>query len=68
MQLYPAHAAEALEFNKVCDLLKLKCRTDAAHERVENIRFHTTLLHMQRELEQTNECKPNKKNVPLKII
>ena len=21
MQLYPAHAAEALEFNKVCDLL-----------------------------------------------
>ena len=57
MQLYPAHAAEALEFNKVCYLLKLKCRTDAAHERVENIRFHTTLLHMQRELEQTNEYK-----------
>ena len=55
MQLYPANAAEILEFNKVCDLLKLKCRTDAARERVENIRFHTRLDHMERELQQTNE-------------
>ena len=57
MQLYPAHAAEALEFNKICELLKHKCRTDAARERVENIRFHTTLVHMERELLQTNEFK-----------
>jgi len=57
MQLYPAHAAESLEFNKVCDLLLLKCRTDAARERVVNIRFHTTLNHMERELQQTNEYK-----------
>lgn len=57
MQLYPAHAAEALEFNKIVDLLLHKCRTDAARERVVNIRFHTRLDHMQRELLQTNEFK-----------
>ncbi|MCD6012452.1 MAG: mismatch repair protein MutS [Flavipsychrobacter sp.] len=57
MQLYPAHAAEALEFNKVCSLLLQKCRTDAARERVENIRFHTRMDHMERELHQTNEFK-----------
>ena len=57
MQLYPAHAAEALEFNKVSYLLKGKCRTDAARERVENIRFHTRLDHMERELQQTSEFK-----------
>lgn len=57
MQLYPAHAAEALEFNKVCSLLLQKCRTDAARERVENIRFHTRMDHMERELNQTNEFK-----------
>jgi len=57
MQLYPVHTAEALEFNKIADLLKQKCRTDAARERVENIRFHTTLVHMERELLQTSEYK-----------
>ncbi len=57
MQLYPAHAAEALEFNKVCDLLLQKCRTDAARERVENIRFHTRMDHMERQLLQANEFK-----------
>ncbi|MCW3123371.1 MAG: mismatch repair protein MutS [Flavipsychrobacter sp.] len=57
MQLYPAHAAEALEFNKVCDLLLHKCRTDAARERVVNIRFHTRMDHMEKELQQTNEFK-----------
>ncbi len=57
MQLYPAHAVEALEFNKVCDLLRLKCRTDAARERVANIRFHIHITYMERELNQTNEFK-----------
>jgi DNA mismatch repair protein MutS2 len=57
MQLYPAHAAEALEFNKICDLLLHKCRTDAARERVVNIRFHTRLDHMERELQQASEYK-----------
>jgi len=57
MQLYPAHAAEALEFNKICDLLLQKCRTDAAREMVVNIRFHTHKEHMERELLQANEFK-----------
>jgi DNA mismatch repair protein MutS2 len=57
MQLYPANAAESLEFNKVCALLMQKCRTDAARERVANIRFHTRLDHMERELLQANEFK-----------
>jgi DNA mismatch repair protein MutS2 len=57
MQLYPANAAESLEFNKISDLLKQKCRTDAARERVLNIRFHTRLDHMERQLQQTNDYK-----------
>ena len=57
MQLYPAHAANSLEFNKICDLLLHKCRTDAARERVVNIRFHTRLDHVARDLQQTNEFK-----------
>jgi DNA mismatch repair protein MutS2 len=62
MQLYPASAAESLEFNKICGLLLLNCRTDAARERVENIRFHTRADHMERELQQTNEYKNILKN------
>ena len=57
MQLYPASAIESLEFNKVCELLMHKCRTDAARERVENMRLHIRLDHMQREMVQTNEFK-----------
>lgn len=55
MQLYPAHAAEALEFNKVARLLKLKCRTDAARTRVDEIRFHTRIEYVERALQQTYE-------------
>ncbi len=55
MLLYPAHAANALEFNKICDLLLNKCRTDAARERIANIRFHTRIEHVKRDLGQTNE-------------
>ncbi len=55
MQLYPAHAAEALEFDKVRELLKAKCRTDNAKERVEELRFHTKLEYVARELQQTDE-------------
>jgi DNA mismatch repair protein MutS2 len=55
MQLYPAHAAEALEFNKICQLLKQKCRTDAARERVEQLRFHTRIEYVEKALRQTEE-------------
>ncbi len=57
MQLYPAHAAEALEFNKVCRLLKQKCRTDLAREHVDEIRFHTRIDYVEKALEQTSEFK-----------
>ena len=57
MQLYPATAAESLEFDKVRELLGHKCRTDAARTRVAEMRFHTRMDHMQKELQQTNEFK-----------
>jgi len=57
MQLYPANAAEALEFHKIRDLLLHKCRTDAARERVANIRFHTHKNHAERDLLQAYEYK-----------
>ena len=57
MQLYPAHAATALEFNKITELLKQKCRTDAAKERVTEMRFHSKLDFVERALHQTNEFK-----------
>ncbi len=55
MQLYPAHAREALEFDKVCLLLKHKCRTDSAREQVENLRFHTRMDYLEKALKQTHE-------------
>lgn len=57
MLLYPAHAADALEFSKVAQLLKLKCRTDAARERVESLRFHTRIEYVEKALVQTREYK-----------
>lgn len=55
MQLYPAHAAELLEFSKVSALLQQKCRTDAARERVAQLRFHTKMEYVQNALLQTEE-------------
>lgn len=55
MQLYPAHAAEALEFTKVARLLKQKCRTDSARQRVDEMRFHTRIEYVDKALQQTSE-------------
>jgi DNA mismatch repair protein MutS2 len=55
--LYPANADESLEFNKIRNLLMQKCRTDAARDRVESIRFHTHKDHAGRDLLQTHEYK-----------
>lgn len=57
IQLYPERAVEALEFDKIRNLLHKKCRTDAAHDYVDNIRFHTRLEYLQKELQQTHEYK-----------
>lgn len=57
IQLYPERAAEALEFDKIRALLHKKCRTDAAHEFVDSLRFHTRLEYVEKELQQTHEYK-----------
>lgn len=57
IQLYPERAIEALEFNKIQQLLHSKCRTDAARDYVDNMRFHTRLEYVQKELQQTHEYK-----------
>lgn len=52
---YPAQALDQLEFNKIRQLLLLKCRTDAAQKRVESLRFHTRLEYVEMALQQTLE-------------
>ncbi len=54
---YPAQALEQLEFNKIKSLLHHKCRTDAAHTYVDQIRFHTRFDYLERNLLQTLEYK-----------
>lgn len=54
---YPAQALDQLEFNKIRQLLLSKCRTDAAKNRVENLRFHTRLDYVEMALKQTSEYK-----------
>lgn len=55
MQLYPAHAAEALEFDKIKNLLLQKCRTDLAKERVTDLKLNTRIEYVERALLQTEE-------------
>lgn len=55
MQLYPAHAADALEFDKIQQLLAEKCRTDDARRYVAGIRFHTRIEYVRRVLTETHE-------------
>ncbi len=57
MQIYPAHAADALEFGKIQQLLLQKCRTDAARERVSALKFQTRQETIERALGQTAEYK-----------
>lgn len=57
MQIYPAHAADALEFGKIQQLLLGKCRTDAARERVAALKFQTRPETIERALSQTWEFK-----------
>ena len=57
MLLYPAHARESLEFDKICLLLTQKCRTDIARESVGGLRFHTRMDYVAKALQETNEYK-----------
>ncbi len=55
MLLYPKNALESLEFNKIRALLIEKCRTDSARNRVNEMRFHTKLEYISKELNETKE-------------
>lgn len=55
MNLYPARAVEALEFHKIVQLLELKCRTQAAKERVQQLKFQTKSEVIEKALLQTEE-------------
>lgn len=57
MNLYPAHAPDALEFDKVKDYVTKHTRSDAARERVAAMRFMTRMETVQRALDQTAEYK-----------
>ncbi len=57
LQVYPAHAADALEFNKVRELLLAKCRTDEARGRVAAMRFMSRAELIEKALKQTAEFK-----------
>lgn len=57
MQIYPAQAAEGLEFHKIQQLLLQKCRTDAARERVNALKFQSRLETIEKALHQTAEYK-----------
>ncbi|HTN45572.1 MAG TPA: hypothetical protein VL098_04440 [Flavipsychrobacter sp.] len=57
MHLYPARAAEALEFHRIVQLLQDKCRTDAAKERAARLKFQTKIEYLEKALLQTEEYK-----------
>ena len=55
LQLYPANAGDSLEFSKVKQLLLEKCRTDAAKERVRELKINSRLDFIEKALLQTSE-------------
>lgn len=55
MQLYPAHAAEALEFDKIRALLLQYCRSAEAKRRVEGMKYQDRLPVIRLSLAQTEE-------------
>jgi DNA mismatch repair protein MutS2 len=57
LQIYPAQAAEGLEFHKIQQLLLQKCRTDAARERVTGLKFQSRMETIEKALKQTAEFK-----------
>jgi DNA mismatch repair protein MutS2 len=55
MKLYPESAAVQLEFDKIKDLLHEKCRSEYAKSRASELRIHTRLEFIERELKQSHE-------------
>ena len=57
MKCYPESAYTQLEFTKIKELLALKCRTQLAKEKANNLRVHTVIEYITLELQQTHEYK-----------
>ncbi|HVK98059.1 MAG TPA: hypothetical protein VM368_09580, partial [Flavisolibacter sp.] len=57
MKLYPESATFQLEFDKIKNLLLLKCRSEYAKTKAEELRIHTKKEFIDRELKQTHEHK-----------
>ena len=57
MKCFPESAFTQLEFDKIKNLIELNCRNDYAKRKVQQLRIHTRLEYIQRELQQTYEFK-----------
>ncbi len=55
MKLFPESAYYQLEFEKIKDLLVHFCQSELARERARELRIHTRLDFVERELKQTHE-------------
>lgn len=55
MKFFPESALTQLEFDKIKDLLSQHCRTEHAKDKAANLRIHTRLEYIQKELQQANE-------------
>ncbi|MBD0368714.1 MAG: DNA mismatch repair protein MutS, partial [Flavisolibacter sp.] len=55
MRLYPESAAVQLEFDKIKNFLKEKCRSEYAKTKAEELRIHTKKEFIERELRQSFE-------------
>ena len=57
MKFFPENALTSLEFEKIKHLLLAHCRTELAKSFVQQLRVHTKIEFIQKEISQTNEFK-----------
>jgi DNA mismatch repair protein MutS2 len=55
VKLFPASAAQQLEFDKIKELLVLHCQTEYAKTKASQLRIHTKIDFIELELKQTHE-------------
>ena len=55
MKLFPESAYYQLEFDKIKDLLVHYCQSDLAKQKARDLRIHTRLEYVEKELKQTHE-------------
>jgi DNA mismatch repair protein MutS2 len=57
LKLYPENALAQLEYHKIKELLHAYCNTELAKETANNLRIHTQLSYIQKQLSQSHEFK-----------